>query len=74
MADAELTMTLEDDYADIREQVANLCKDFPGKYWQDLEKQPPSGSYPTEFIEALTAAGYLAALIPEEYGGSEAVL
>jgi acyl-CoA dehydrogenase len=70
MADAELTMTLEDDYVDIREQVANLCKDFPGKYWQDLEKQPPSGSYPTEFIEALTAAGYLAALIPEEYGGA----
>ena len=70
MVDEPLTMSLEDDYLDIREQVAKLCESFPGEYWRNLEKQPPSASYPTEFIEALTDAGYLAALIPEEYGGA----
>ncbi len=70
MTDVPITVDLAEDYTDIREQVAKLCQDFPGKYWRDLEKQPPSGSYPTAFIEALTAAGYLAALIPEEYGGA----
>lgn len=65
-----ITMDLAEDYTEIREQVAKLCEDFPGEYWRALENQPPSGSYPTEFIEALTAAGYLAALIPEEYGGA----
>ena len=70
MDDQMLTMSLEEDYPEIREQVAKLCEDFPGEYWRNLEKQPPSGSYPTEFIEALTQAGYLAALIPEEYGGA----
>jgi len=70
MADAELSMSLGEDYPEIREQVAKLCQDFPGEYWRGLEKQPPSGSYPTAFIEALTEAGYLAALIPEEYGGT----
>jgi acyl-CoA dehydrogenase len=63
-------MSLEEDYPEIREQVARLCADFPGDYWRDLEKQPPSGSYPTAFIEALTESGYLAALIPEEFGGA----
>ena len=70
MADAELTMSLGEDYPEIRQQVRKLCENFPGEYWRNLEKQPPSGSYPTAFIEALTAAGYLAALIPEEYGGA----
>ncbi len=66
----ELSIDLEEDYPDIREQVRYLCADFPAEYWQKLEGQPPDSSYPTEFIEALTASGYLAALIPEEYGGS----
>jgi len=70
MTDQPITMDLADDYSEIRDQVTKLCEDFPGQYWRDLEKQPPSGSYPTAFIEALTAAGYLAALIPEEYGGA----
>lgn len=70
MSDDELSMPLAEDYPEIREQVAALCADFPAEYWQKLEDQPPDSSYPTEFIEALTAAGYLAALIPEEYGGS----
>lgn len=70
MSASELSMALEEDYPEIREQVAKLCADFPGAYWRDLEKQPSSGSYPTSFIEALTEAGYLAALIPEELGGA----
>ena len=63
-------MELQEDYSDIRVEVKKLCQQFPGEYWRELEKQPSSGSYPSEFIEALTAAGYLAALIPEEYGGA----
>ena len=70
MSDVELEMPIEEDYPEIREQVRALCADFPAEYWQKLEDEPPESSYPTEFIEALTAAGYLAALIPEEYGGS----
>jgi len=56
-----------EDYAEIREEVAKLCAGFPGEYWQKLEHD---NSYPAEFVTALTEAGYLAALIPEEYGGS----
>ena len=59
-----------DDYPEIREAVARLCAGFPGEYWRKLESQPASGSYPDEFVAALTDAGYLAALIPEEFGGS----
>lgn len=51
---------------EIREAVCQLCGDFPGAYWQSLE---PSG-YPDEFVAALTRQGWLAALIPEEYGGA----
>ncbi len=63
-------LTLNEDYPEIREAVAKLCTGFPGEYWRKLESQPASGSYPDEFVAALTDAGYLAALIPEEYGGS----
>ena len=68
--DGAILVDTSDDYAEIREQVANLCRDFPGEYWRELETQPVESSYPTAFIEALTEAGYLAALIPEEYGGA----
>ncbi len=54
-------------YLDIRESVARLCADFPGRYWRELDE---SRGYPTEFVAALTEAGYLAVLIPEEFGGS----
>jgi alkylation response protein AidB-like acyl-CoA dehydrogenase len=54
-------------YADIRESVRALCARFPGEYWRELDRER---AYPTAFVEALTEAGYLAALIPEEYGGS----
>ncbi len=58
-----------DDYPELRKGVRELCRRFPTKYWRDLEGQPPSSSYPTEFVQALTDAGYLSALIPKEYGG-----
>ncbi len=44
-----------------------LCANFPGEYWRKLDRER---AYPTEFVKALTEAGFLAALIPEEYGGS----
>jgi acyl-CoA dehydrogenase len=56
-----------DDHADIREGVHALCAKFPGEYWRSLDRERV---YPTEFVAALTEAGYLAALIPEQYGGS----
>ncbi|HEX5518729.1 MAG TPA: acyl-CoA dehydrogenase family protein [Pseudolabrys sp.] len=56
-----------DEFADIRTSVRALCAKFPGEYWRGLDRER---AYPTEFVGALTEAGYLAALIPEEYGGS----
>ncbi|HWC94856.1 MAG TPA: acyl-CoA dehydrogenase family protein [Pseudolabrys sp.] len=56
-----------EDHAEIREGVRALCAKFPGEYWRALDRER---AYPTEFVKALTQAGYLAALIPEEYGGS----
>ncbi len=55
------------DHAEIREGVARLCADFPGAYWRDCDR---AQAYPKAFVAALTEAGYLAALIPEDYGGS----
>ena len=54
-------------YEAIREEVAKLYADFPGEYWRAKDKDR---AYPGEFVEALNSAGYLAALIPEEYGGA----
>jgi len=56
-----------DEFADIRGSVRALCNKFPGEYWRALDRER---AYPTEFVTALTQAGYLAALIPEHYGGS----
>jgi acyl-CoA dehydrogenase len=56
-----------EEFADIRDGVRALCAKFPGEYWRALDRER---AYPTEFVTALTKAGYLAALIPEEYGGS----
>jgi acyl-CoA dehydrogenase len=55
------------DYTAIREEVAKLCAGYPGEYWRDKDRDR---AYPTEFVAALGEAGYLAALIPEEYGGA----
>lgn len=58
---------MPDMHQEIREAVGRLCEDFPGSYWRRLDADR---AYPTEFVAALTQAGYLAALIPEEFGGS----
>jgi alkylation response protein AidB-like acyl-CoA dehydrogenase len=55
------------DYQDIREEVRKLCAGFPGEYWRALDRET---AYPADFVKALSDAGYLAALIPEEYGGA----
>ena len=57
----------QDEFHDIRDAVAKLCGQFPGEYWRKLDRQM---AYPKEFVDALTEAGYLSVLIPEEYGGS----
>ncbi len=62
-----ITALDKDPWEDIRNSVKSLCDDFPGEYWRKLDS---NRSYPEEFVEALTKAGYLACLIPEEYGGS----
>jgi acyl-CoA dehydrogenase len=57
----------QDNHAEIRLSVAKLCAQFPGAYWRDLDRR---AEYPTAFVQALTNAGFLSALIPEAYGGS----
>ena len=60
-------MTESDDIQEIRRAVQALCADFPGEYWRTKDRER---AYPGEFVDALTHSGFLAALIPEEYGGS----
>ena len=55
------------DLAQIRAAVRALCAAFPGAYWRALDRER---GYPSEFVKALTEAGFLSALIPEQYGGS----
>lgn len=54
-------------HTDLRTAVRELCSRFPDSYWRELDAQE---AYPEEFVKTLTNAGYLAALIPEEFGGS----
>ena len=54
------------DHPEIRDGIRRLCADFDSRYWQECDA---SDAYPADFVEALTKAGYLAALIPEAYGG-----
>jgi alkylation response protein AidB-like acyl-CoA dehydrogenase len=63
----DVHFSLGEDFPDIRDSIRKICADFPGIYWRDLETH---SAYPTAFVKALTDAGYLAALIPEEYGGT----
>ena len=61
-----MDFALPDELAEIRAAVRELCLGFPGEYWRGLEPD----RYPEEFVRALTENGWLAALIPEEYGGA----
>ena len=56
-----------ENYNDIRDAVARLCEQFPREYWRGVDREM---AYPVEFVTALTKAGWLAALIPEQYGGA----
>ncbi|ASU39096.1 acyl-CoA dehydrogenase [Herbaspirillum sp. meg3] len=56
-----------DAYQDLRDAVRDLCNTFPPEYWRRVDE---ARGYPEEFVDALTKAGWLAALIPAEYGGS----
>lgn len=60
-------MTESEDLAEIRRAVQALCAEFPGEYWRERDR---TRDYPGEFVDALTQAGFLAALIPSDYGGS----
>lgn len=64
---SEDLVTPADDYTDIRDAVRALCAEFPPEYHRGVDEKR---GYPAEFVDALTKAGWLAALIPEEYGGS----
>lgn len=61
------TVEIGEDHIELRNGVRRLCSRFPGEYWRSVEEK---AGYPSEFVTALTEAGYLAALIPEEYGGA----
>src|SRR5580692_2157017 len=60
-------LTLGEDYPELRQSVRKICEGYPGAYWRKLEDEQ---AYPTEFVTELTQSGFLASLIPEEYGGS----
>ena len=57
----------DEEITQIRESVRKLCDRFGGEYWRELDRR---SAYPSEFVKALTDAGYLSVLIPEEYGGA----
>jgi acyl-CoA dehydrogenase len=60
-------MRTKEDYADIRQAVRGLCAEFPDEYFRKIDAER---GYPEEFVNALTKAGWLAALVPQQYGGS----
>jgi len=61
-------MNYQLDHTEIRAGVQKLCSAFPGEYWRKCDREQ---AYPAEFVKALTDAGYLGALIPEQFGGAE---
>src|SRR5579875_2712064 len=67
MTDTPVMLALGEDYPELREAIRKICERYPGAYWRRLEAEQ---AYPSEFIKELTAGGFLAALIPEEYGGA----
>ncbi len=63
----EISISLSDEQLALKKAVYELCQLYPGEYWRELDEKR---EYPEAFVEELTKAGYLSALIPEEYGGS----
>src|SRR3989442_4602709 len=64
---ATISLALTDEQRALEKGVTEICKRYPGEYWRDLD---PRREYPEKFVDELTRAGYLAALIPQEYGGA----
>src|SRR5262244_1836192 len=64
---SDMTFTLTDEQRALKAAVYELCKQYSGEYWRDLDAKR---EYPEAFVTELTKAGYLAALIPQEYGGA----
>ena len=64
---AAIPLTLTDEQRALRNGVVEICKRYPGEYWRDLDSRR---EYPEKFVNELTQAGYLACLIPPEYGGA----
>ena len=62
-----LPLTLTDDQRALKAGVTEICKRFPGEYWRELDAKR---EYPEAFVNELTRAGYLGALIPQEFGGA----
>src|SRR6202163_1404995 len=60
-------ISMDETRKELKSAVRALCRDFPDKYWRELDEKR---AYPEAFVQALTHAGYMATLIPEEYGGS----
>ena len=67
MPDQKVMIDLSYNYEDLRDPVQALCSKFPGEYWREKDAER---SYPEEFVSELTKSGFLAALIPEKFGGS----
>ena len=63
----ETLVGIGEDFPELRDSVRRICAKYPGAYWRKLEDEK---GYPTDFVRELTEAGFLGALIPEEYGGS----
>src|SRR5213083_2222666 len=64
---ATISLALTDEQRALEKGVTEICKRYPGEYWRDLDARR---EYPEKFVDELTQAGYLAALIPQEYGGA----
>ena len=64
---AEIRLSLTEEQQVLKKAVYELCKLYPSEYWRELDEKR---EYPEAFVQELTKAGYLAALIPEQYGGS----
>lgn len=67
MSHDHVHMELGEDYSDLRDSIRRICEKYPLTYWEKLDED---SGYPTEFVKELTEGGFLAALIPEEYGGA----
>ena len=67
MSHDQVNLELGEDYPELRESIRRICEKYPLEYWSKLEEE---NGYPSEFVTELTDAGFLAVLIPEEYGGS----